>query len=132
MRTEFAIAHGLAAWKQRVIEHWPSVAAAAQGPHESQYTIGETAPVTAQVLLGELTPDEVRVEIVCGDEQGGVLAGPKDTAMTLDHTDAEGVHHYVGAFAPDHTGALIYGVRVLPYHPDMLNKHDMALAVWAN
>ena len=129
---KFAIAHGLAAWKQRVIENWPSVAAAAQGPHESQYTIGETAPVTAQVILGELTPAEVYVEIVYGDEQGGVLAGPKDTAMTLDHTDAQGVHHYVGHFAPDHTGALIYGVRVLPHHPDMLNKHDLALAVWAN
>jgi starch phosphorylase len=128
----YAAARDLAAWKQRVAAHWPSVAAAAQGPHESQYTIGETAPVSAQVLLGELTPDEVRVEIVYGDDQGAGISGPKSSAMTLTHTDAEGVHHYAGTFAPEHTGALIYGVRVLPHHPDLLNKHDLALVVWAN
>jgi starch phosphorylase len=128
----FAVARALAAWKRRIVEHWPSVAAAAQGPNESQYTIGETAPVTAQVLLGALSPDDVLVEIVFGDDEGATLSGPRDAVMTLMHTDAEGVHHYAGHFAPDHTGALIYGVRVLPHHPDLVNKHDLSLAVWAN
>lgn len=128
---EFATARSLAAWKKHVANCWPAVAAAAQGPHESQYTIGENAPVTAQVLLGELSPDEVLVEIVYGDDQGAGIAGPKSAAMALSHTDTDGVHQYAGHFTPDHTGALIYGVRVLPYHPDLLSKHDLPLAAWA-
>jgi hypothetical protein len=32
---------------------------------------------------------------------------------------------------PRTTGALIYGVRVRPNHPDMLNPHETKLVTWA-
>ena len=51
--------------------------------------------------------------------------------MTLMGKKGQGSDRYQGEFVPRQTGALIYGVRVLPYHLDMLNKHEMALVVWA-
>jgi hypothetical protein len=52
--------------------------------------------------------------------------------MSLAGQDDDGVYRYTGGFVPNSTGALVYGVRVLPYHPDMLGKHEMALVKWAN
>lgn len=128
----FAVARDLAAWKQRMHELWAAVGIAARGPNESQYTIGEAAPVTAEVFLGDLQPAEVLVEIVSGEDRGGALARPVDAAMAWVEADAQGIQRYQGYLEPDRTGALVYGVRILPYHPDMLDKHEMALALWAN
>jgi starch phosphorylase len=127
----FAVARELAAWKQQVRQQWATVEAAAQGPHESQLTIGEAAPVSANVYLGALAPEQVLVEIVYGEDRGEAMSGPADAAMTLVDRQASGLHLYRGNLDPSRTGALIYGVRVLPYHPAMLNKHEMGLALWA-
>lgn len=129
---QFGRAHELAAWKQMVRQHWHAVAAAAHGPNESQFTIGEAASVTADVYLGDLKPEHVLVEVVYGEDKGGSLARPNAVAMTLVDSDANGLHRYRGDFEPNHTGALVYGVRVLPYHPAMLDKHELGLALWAS
>ncbi|MFZ2362046.1 MAG: alpha-glucan family phosphorylase [Anaerolineae bacterium] len=128
---QFAAARGLAAWKQQVRSQWDAVDAAAHGPNESQLTIGEAATVTADVFLGQLKPEQVQVEIVYGEDHGEALARPAHVVMTLAESAADGLYRYQGNFEPNHTGALIYGVRVLPYHPAMLNKHEMGLARWA-
>jgi starch phosphorylase len=128
---QFAAARDLAAWKAKVRQSWPQVNAAAQGPDESQLTIGEAATVSAQVHLGVLRPEDVLVEIVYGGDDGGGLTEPVATAMALVETQANGVLLYRGDFEPNHTGALVYGVRVLPHHPAMLNKHELGLVCWA-
>ena len=128
---KFDPARQLAAWKATIRAHWDQVGAAAHGPNESQLTIGEAATVTAQVYLGALQPEDVLVEIVFGEDRGGAPALPMDQAMTLVGRGANGVFEYRGDFEPSHTGALVYGVRVLPWHPAMLNKHELGLALWA-
>jgi starch phosphorylase len=128
---DFALARELAAWKQQVRAQWDAVEAAAHGPNKSQFTIGEAAPVSANVYLGALRPEDVLVEIVYGEDRGEALARPADVAMARVDSQANGLHLYRGDFEPHHTGALIYGVRVLPYHPAMLNKHELGLALWA-
>jgi starch phosphorylase len=128
---QFAVARELVAWKLQVSEQWEAVEAVAHGPNESQLTIGEAAPVSANVYLGALRPEHVLVEIVYGEDRGEALARPADVAMALAGSQANGLHLYRGDFEPNHSGALIYGVRVLPYHPAMLNKHEVGLALWA-
>ncbi len=128
---KFDAARQLAAWKATIRKHWDEVEAAAHGPNESQLTIGEAATVTAQVYLGALQPEDVLVEIVFGEDRGGAPAQPVDQAMALVERGANGVCLYRGDFKPGHTGALVYGVRVLPCHPAMLNKHELGLALWA-
>ncbi len=127
----YAVAKQLANWRRRVHQHWSEVRISAQGPDETQLTIGNTAQVTAQVVLGALKPHEIAVEIVFGEDMGGQPARPHVVAMTLEKKDSDGVYHYAGGFEPRTTGALIYGVRVRPNHPDMLNKHETGLVAWA-
>jgi len=127
----FAAARTLAGWKTFIGEHWGEVAVAARGPNEAQTTIGDAVKVTAQVFLGNLKREDVLVEIVHGEQFSTVMSHPHDVRMTYVRTDADSVHHYEGEFEPGQTGAHVYGVRVLPHHAGMLNKHEMALVVWA-
>lgn len=128
----FVLARQLATWKARVHQHWPQISAKAQGPDEGQFTIGEQAPVSAQISLGELTPEDVVVQIVYGEDMGGEPGHPRVAPMRLVTGSKDGIYHYKGEFKPHATGALIYGVRVLPQHPAMLNSHEMALVAWAS
>jgi starch phosphorylase len=127
----FAVCKSLAAWRARVRELWSSISVTAEGPNESQFTIGKKAPVKARVVLGALRPDDVQVEIVYGEDRGGHFALPQAVPMPLTEEIGNGSYRYQGEFAPQQAGALIYGVRILPHHPDMLNKHEMALVAWA-
>jgi starch phosphorylase len=129
---DYASARSLAAWKSNVAEHWGEVVATAQGPDEAQLTIGDSATVTARVFLGKLQRDDVVVEIVHGEQHSTVVAAPSAAPMTFVRSDAGGFDVYQGEFQPTYTGAVGYGVRVLPHHPAMLNKHETGLATWAS
>ncbi|MEA3335981.1 MAG: alpha-glucan family phosphorylase [Chloroflexota bacterium] len=130
---DFAVARDLAQWRSTIRQNWSEVAVNAKGPNETQFTIGETAPVSALVALGVLTPDQVTVEIVFGEDSGGRLASPQTAPMNLVGEQTNGIYlyKYEGGFVPNKTGALLYGVRVLPRHDHMLNQHEMALVTWA-
>ncbi len=127
----FVVSRQYAAWQRNVREHWSEVALVAQGPDETQFTIGDDAEVTAQVSLGSLRPEDVAVEIVFGEEQGNRPDNPQVAPMSLVKKDRNGIYHYQGIFEPRTTGALIYGVRARPNHPDMLNPHETKLVTWA-
>jgi starch phosphorylase len=127
----FAVSRQFAAWLHNVEEHWPEVALVAQGPDETQFTIGDDARVSARLSLGSLQPDDVAVEIVFGEELGDRPDNPQATPMSLVQRDRDGTYLYQGTFMPRTTGALIYGVRVRPNHPDMLNPHETKLVTWA-
>jgi starch phosphorylase len=129
---DFAVSRQFAAWLRSVEEHWPEVTLVAQGPDETQFTIGADAQVSAQVALGSLKPEDVAVEIVFGEEMGDRPDNPQVAPMSLVKRERGGTYLYQGTFMPRTTGALIYGVRVRPDHPDMLNPHQTRLVTWAS
>jgi hypothetical protein len=66
----YEVARELAAWKKRVVQAWPQVriehveSAASSG--STGQRLGSALVVRASVALGELTPDDVTVEVVYG------------------------------------------------------------------
>ena len=116
-------------WKQRVAFHWPQLRIEASGPRDGQLTVGEPVEIKATVRLSGLTPDEVAVEIVSGFQDGA--AGLTDEPMQLVGRSDDGAYYYRGLLAPTASGQLIYGVRIIPVHADLFNKHAMALTSWA-
>ena len=124
-----AHAREVAGWKHRVQFHWPQLIIKASGPRDGQLTVGEPVEIQAVVRLSGLTPDEVAVEIVYGFQDGA--DGLTDEPMQLTGRDQDGAYLYRGLLSPTSSGQLIYGVRIVPVHPDLFNKHEMALARWA-
>lgn len=50
--------------------------------------------------------------------------------MELKHKEAS-VLEYRARYAPAHSGPVRYGVRVIPTHPGLTNKHEPRLIRWS-
>ncbi len=127
---DFALARDLAAFKARVQAAWPGVAV----EHVEASGIGDTpslgAPlhVRAHVRLGDLTPDDVLVQVVFGRVDGD------DRFLAPDCVDLKPNESYDGSrwlfsgdFALERTGPFGYTVRVLPRHAGMVSPVEMGL-----
>jgi starch phosphorylase len=62
----FAAARELAAWKHRVKAAWPGVRIEHIEAGDGERGPGEWLPVRASVALGELSAQDVTVEVICG------------------------------------------------------------------
>jgi starch phosphorylase len=123
-------ARELAAFKARARAGWPSVHVdhvESSGVGDSPQT-GETLHITAYVSLGELTPEEVDVQVVHGRATSSDSL--TDVAMlSLKHT-AEyeaGKHQFAGDIALSQTGSFGYTVRILPRHPGLASTSELGL-----
>ena len=126
----FQKARDLAAWKQHVRANWNNIGVAVEGPRDTQLGIGDAIDVTAQVYPGALRADDVHVELVLGRDDDGVVN--ELDAVELQHDgQGNGVVTYRGSIPAERGGTLVYGVRVVPAHPDLATKYELGLIKWA-
>jgi starch phosphorylase len=133
----FARAKDLAAWKRRVLEAWAKVAViSVETDSTSPLTdLGSTRHATAEVFVGDLSPDEVAVELVHGTvTTGDELIDWQVVRMDLTGTgegDKEGTTTWEGSFRCDIAGRHGFTVRVVPSHPDLPVPVEMGCVTWA-
>src|SRR5690606_17243373 len=131
----YPAARELADWKARVRAAWPHV----HVDHVDSDGIGEVVNVgdelsiTAYVALGELTPDDVEVQVVAGrvDEED-TLTDLRVIPLTLAASYESGRHAFTGSRVLEGTGPLGYTVRVVPAHPLMAEPAELGLATTAS
>jgi starch phosphorylase len=89
--------------------------------------------VQAQVLLGDLRPDDVRVEFYLGRVTAdGEIADAETAPMQFVGQDSGGGHVFRANSVLCHKSGLHgYTVRVLPYHPDLVHPFVPGLIAWA-
>ncbi len=98
---------------------------------ESDFTVGDTFRVTAQVTLGELEPDEVDVQIYHGRVRPSEgLEGSRAETMWLQETLAHGVHIYACTITCADSGRFAYTARVIP-KGDAVLTYIPGLITWA-
>src|SRR5690606_6258101 len=80
---EFRAARELAAWNTKVRQAWTGVAVGhvASGGVPAVPHVGDELSVRAHVQLGDLSPDDVAVEVVYGHSQDGVLREARSVAL---------------------------------------------------
>ena len=127
----FAGAAALAAWKQRVAKAWPGVRIEHVESHDGEQHPGARLAVRAGVALGELSPQDVTVEVLSGrtgdDDE---IADPARTELTLEsQPGADSVAWYSGEAVLGQPGPFGYTVRVLPSHPQLSATAEMGLVV---
>jgi len=123
----------LAAWKARVYQNWHAVHVIKIEHGETQnLPMGSELNVAAEVHLGALTPNDVTVEAYFGqlDKDGNIAEGITTELMAVG-TLGGNVYRYEGQIPCNVTGRLGFTVRVIPYHADLAQKHEMALIAWA-
>ena len=132
MENEGDHARALAAWKRRIYQNWPAVKIEQIETDAEAFQVGDMVHVTARVYLGDLTPQDVSVQVYHGrmDERGDIPQG-KATAMQAQGDEQEGWYTYVGALSCRDSGRFGLTVRILPRHKDLVNPFELGLIHWA-
>jgi starch phosphorylase len=126
-------ARQLAAYRSRLDDVWHHVHVDEVSSDESAADLGTLREVTATVALGELHPDEVEVQLVCGHVgQSGELESPTTLPMT-DTGEVDERHRRFSGMAPlDVAGRMGVTVRVVPRHPLVDTPTEFGRVAWAD
>jgi starch phosphorylase len=123
-------AEALARWKQHVHEAWHTVAVDhVESLSGDAVEVGTDFHVSALVRLGELTPDDIEVQLVTGlvdseDNLTETRVNPFPTGVDVDG----GLRRYEGTIQARRSGSIGYTVRVVPHHPELAGVAEMGLA----
>jgi starch phosphorylase len=102
-----------------------------QAENSREARVGEKIDITASVVLGEIPPDYVRVQILSGSvAEGGMLVNGSSSDMKhVGMTENE--HQFEGQLECLESGSYGFSVRVIPYHPDVRVPFEHPWLVWA-
>jgi glycogen phosphorylase len=125
----FAGAAELAAWKDRVTSEWPAVRIELVETDDGEQCSGARLTVRAGIALGQLSPDDVRVEVLCGPAaDDDEIADPIASELTLESPPIDGsVAWYTGEAVLGKPGTFGYTIRVLPSNPLLSAPAEMGL-----
>lgn len=130
----FAAARELAAWKTRVRAGWSGVHVAhvESGGVDATPQVGEDLSVRAFIELGDLTPDDVAVELVHGRARAGdTLTDVERETLTLEAHELGAPATYTGTVPLARSGSFGYTVRVVPRHAMLASPSELGLVAVA-
>jgi starch phosphorylase len=128
--SSFQPARDLAAWTARVEAGWAAVHVAhvESGGVDANPQLGEQLHVRAYVELGDLSPDDVKVELVHGHARDGdELTGIRRLRLDLESHDLGSPATFHGTVTLDRSGTFGYTVRVVPNHPLLATPAELGL-----
>jgi starch phosphorylase len=118
-------------WRDRLRKTWPQVklirvsdTAGIKNPIGFEFTI------RVEVTLGDLSPDEIRVQALVGQVSGSrslTQVEPFNLTLVAQQDSISVFEGKVKSNGPGHRG---YTVRVAPYHADVNVPSEIPLVVW--
>jgi starch phosphorylase len=130
--TDFRAARALARWQKKVLPAWHQVAVlSVEEGAGKERSVGEDQTIRGLVRLGDLSPEDVQVEIYYGriDSFGGLQQAQR-RGMRIEGEREKGVYSYEGLIPCDRAGKYGYTVRVLPRHPNLVNPWELGRVAW--
>ncbi len=134
-RVTFGPARGLSAWKARVRAQWSHVRVdhVESGGVGDSPQVGDVLHVRAYVSLGDLSPDDVAVQVL----HGRVTESDEITTVEVaELVDAEayeaGRHAFAGEVRLAASGPFGYTVRIVPRHPALVSVAELGLVANAH
>ncbi len=129
---DYAHARALAGWKARVTEAWHGVHVDRVDIDSAVADLGSDRKVEAVLALGELTADDVEVQLLHGPVgQHDELVDPVVVPLTHAGAADDGHVRYSGSFRCDLAGRYGVTVRVAPAHPDLATPVELGRIAWA-
>ena len=123
----------LLAWRDLIEARWPKLSVrAVHAQTEQPLLLHEEMPVRVEVHLGQIDPEDIKVQLYCSPLDIRGRLGPGDT-IELAHEGCieDDVHAFAGAIRCPSTGRYGFAVRVLPSHPDLSLRQIQGLMLWA-
>jgi glycogen phosphorylase len=122
----------LAESKERVLAAWHGVHIDAVEASSEPTDVGTESKVSAVVALGELSVDDVEVQLVRGRVAGNDdLADIQIFTMTPAGPVDDEHQRYEGSFPNERAGRVGITVRVVPSHPLLATPVELGRIAWA-
>ncbi len=123
-----------AEWRSHLEKSWRGIHIEQVEISDEQVMVGKEFEITAIINLGQLTPDDVRVQLYSGQlnthhEIGG--DGGTSLDMVANGTTDRGRHTFTTSFVYHTSGERGLSVRVLPHHQHLPNQFQPGLITWA-
>jgi len=132
---EFALTREVTAWLDRIGRSWNSI-----GIRDIRFPdigatmqVGEKVELDIDVDLGDLTPDDVSVEIVSGrlnSQEQFISRDPSSAQLNGSSPNDTGVYTYHGEVTCRETGRLGITARIVPYNENLLHTCRPKLISW--
>ncbi len=122
----------LVQWKNRVLSAWGNVRFLQNNlpsDPDSTFYLGFTREIYAEVELGTLHPDEVKLEIVFTRSKEGRMRLFSKYAFKLDSYQ-NGVARFVCPLDAKVAGVWNWALRLIPQHPLLPHDMDLSLVKW--
>ncbi|HZD54900.1 MAG TPA: alpha-glucan family phosphorylase [Candidatus Aquicultoraceae bacterium] len=128
---DFRSAKDLAAWRSRVTAAWSRISVRVDGTQAAgDLLVGSSAVVTVRSDLGELSENDIAVEIYYGmlDPAGHVRNGE---TVRAEFQSREGKEHVFRAEIQCRaSGRFGFAARIIPRHPALVNPLTPLLMTW--
>jgi len=127
-----ARARGVNDYKRRVRENWDAIKVESIDADVTEpLGISEPLKLRAEVQLGDLSPDDVRVQVYVGpmDVHGNIVEGETGDLACQEDLGG-GRFRYAGEMTLRNSGQHGFAVRVVPGHEDMPTPFEPGLIVW--
>ncbi len=120
------------AWKDHIRANWNLVAISKVEAHDGgRVSVGQSVSVTATVVLGALSPRDVRVELYFGKlDTNDDLKDATPIPLPEVHDLGNGTFSFSGTTTRKRSGRYGYSVRVLPAHHAMAHPWELRLVHW--
>jgi glycogen phosphorylase len=124
-------------WLQQIKAKWASIKIGEITPAfnaTAEVHVGDTLQFTAQVFLGDITPEDVTVQLYEGplNIKSEIERGyAHDMHCSGPGSRGKGWYEYSVEFVSETTGQHGYTLRVLPNHPDLRHPLRLGLMTWA-
>ncbi|HMO34446.1 MAG TPA: alpha-glucan family phosphorylase [Gemmatales bacterium] len=125
-------ARELSAWRHQVEKGWPKISIShIETDPTQEMLVGKQLDVRASVTLGDLSPNDVEVQLIHGrvDSLGNFISF-EIVPMHDGERNPMGGHWYYGSFTCGYSGQYGYTVRVLPRHPFLAVPLSTGLITW--
>lgn len=133
--TNYELVKNLSDWKLSIEHNWPQIQIIADKTmnqlKEQNSVSGEEINFTTTLNLGSITPPSIRVELYYGYVgKNNTIENPEIQEMKVIEQLDSSIYRYSAKIKLLDGGEYGYTFRVLPYHPELINKFDMGLIRW--
>lgn len=135
LSTNYELVKNLSDWKLSMEHNWPQIQIIADKTmnqlKEQNSVSGKQIDFTTMVNLGSINPSSIRVELYYGYVgKNNIIENPDISEMKVIEQLDSSIYRYSAKIKLLDGGEYGYTFRVLPYHPELINKFDMGLIRW--
>ncbi len=102
-----------------------------EGIHGDTIVVDQPLSVQVRIEPGKMAPEEIHVELVIGPRDGHGFSGtPERITLKIVDVEKDGVLIFSGEYTVRANGTYSYGIRVLPFHPQLATLQETGLILW--